>query len=258
MRGLSRSAQSLAFGKRVKLEFAALVPQPDIGVRHRAHAHRCWKRCCSLYGAFNLPHDIRRVRRSAHPVEFADVASVIQIYLQHAHSVHQRRHLAFVDAVTVVLVNMLGSVLAVVFGRGGMRDQGRRWYHSNRWRRWRWRRRWWCRGRCWRRWWCRGGRWWQGCGARGQQGGGQNAQPCPGFSSFGHVVIVAYRGRLRCGGNVSHGVCLCCAAGAHWPSAQWPYERMNQVYCDTRNPIFTATRTLLWASLPHIHLLCIP
>ncbi|VWX62422.1 hypothetical protein VARIO8X_60222 [Burkholderiales bacterium 8X] len=119
-----RRSLQLAFAQRVQLEMTALVPQPGIGIGHLAEPRRGREGRGLQHRPLDLLDDLGRMPRGAHPVHRQHPAVGIEIHLQRADRVEQRRQLAAVDPLLVDFVEMTRGILPVVArvaGIGGPR-----------------------------------------------------------------------------------------------------------------------------------------
>ena len=164
----------LPFGQCVQLKPPTFMPQPDIGVSDASHASWSGVGRGEAYRAFNLGNDFRRMFGCALPLERQHPPVAVQLHIQHADCVKQRRQFAFEDSICVAAIEMSGPIKAVGPGVVGSGRQSRlnRCFSKGRRKGRRTAREWTCcarssRGATGNRCWSRGGLCGSGRGGRG-------------------------------------------------------------------------------------------
>lgn len=132
----------LSLSEGVQLEMPAAVPQPGVGVSNLPHARRHRERGRQTDRAFNLCHHLRGLTRCAHPVRARHTPFAIHLNLKHTDGVEQRGHLALINSVGVVAVQMASGIFSVSEGRGCIGNLACDWFTAS--------------GPCWQRGWFNG------------------------------------------------------------------------------------------------------
>ena len=121
----------LPFGECVQLEMPAAVPQPSVRVSDFAHAQGHWERGCQANRTLNFSHYFRRMTGRAHPVRARYTSFAVNFNLQNTDGVKQRWHLALINSVSVVAIQMASSILSVSQRRGGIGNIARDWFSAS-------------------------------------------------------------------------------------------------------------------------------
>lgn len=121
----------LPLGECVQLEMPAAVPQPGVGVSDFAHARRHRERGSQTDCAFNLCHHLGGLTGCAHPVRARHTPLAVDLNLKHTDGVQQRGHLALINSVGVVAIQMASGILSVSKGRGGIGNLARDWFSAS-------------------------------------------------------------------------------------------------------------------------------